>query len=254
MLSYDYESCTKQINLSIQTTVKGKSIRKDGCACTGRHYSLDRFFKDITMDSVPSKRMIDLTDQRFGKWFVVGYAGRNKQNKPVFECKCDCGNVRVVAGSELCRGRSKSCGCSPFAKHGYARRTKGIHSAYSTWANMKQRCTNPKLKHYKNYGGRGIRVCKRWMESFAYFLADMGEKPSPEHSLERLDNNGGYNPDNCRWATRAEQSKNKRNNFLLTYNGQTKTISGWAKSLGIDRMTLKGRLRRGWPLERALRK
>lgn len=121
---------------------------------------------------------------------------------------------------------------------------------YRTWANLKGRCTNPNLPGYKDYGGRGISVCERW-QKFENFYADMGEKPSGM-TLERKDNNGNYEPDNCKWATQAEQSINKRNNRMVTFNGETMCLRDWAQRIGLDSSTLHARLSHGWPVEFAL--
>lgn len=123
---------------------------------------------------------------------------------------------------------------------------------YSSWESMKGRCLNPRSPSYPKYGGRGITVCDRWVSSFENFLADMGKRPSLSHSLERMDNLKGYDPDNCRWATRTEQQNNRRVNARLTCNGETLTLAQWVKRSGINRDTLNGRLRRGWPIEKAL--
>ena len=122
--------------------------------------------------------------------------------------------------------------------------------AYKSWANMLQRCTNPNNPAFADYGGRGITCCVRW-ETFAYFYADMGDRP-PGLTLERIDNERGYEPGNCRWATRAEQNRNRRGRRLLTHNGETLRISEWAQRLGIAEPKLRERLDKGWPLELAL--
>ena len=119
------------------------------------------------------------------------------------------------------------------------------------WQAMIQRCINPKNKSYSSYGGRDIAVCDRWRNSFEAFRGDMGECP-PGHSLDRIDNDGNYDPDNCRWATPPIQNRNQRSNKLLTHNGVTKTITDWAKDLGLNRSSLYDRLEAGWPIERAL--
>jgi hypothetical protein len=118
-------------------------------------------------------------------------------------------------------------------------------SEYITWNNMLQRCTNPKKDSYLRYGGRGIKVCKRWLK-FKNFVADMGIKPSPAHSIERINNSKGYCPSNCRWATRYEQRRNMRMNHWITFKGKTMCLADWARELGIWYMTLHGRLARGW--------
>ncbi len=132
-------------------------------------------------------------------------------------------------------------------RHGM-RRTR----IYRIWSAMKNRCFNPKNKDYPRYGGRGIAVCERWLK-FENFLADMGERPL-SMSIDRIDNDGNYEPGNCRWATRMEQQNNQRKNRFFVLNGVTKTLSEWASCLGINRNTLQTRFQRGWPAERALSK
>lgn len=117
---------------------------------------------------------------------------------------------------------------------------------------MKRRCLNPKASQYRHYGGRGIKVCERWILSFEAFLADMGNKPSTRHTIERKDNNGNYEPNNCYWATRKEQALNQRKTLRLTYNGITDTPEGWSLRLGISARLLRMRLWRGWTIAQAL--
>jgi hypothetical protein len=146
---------------------------------------------------------------------------------------------------------------SKWCKYGDPLVTKyGKHGMTDTpehriWLGMKGRCSNPNYEGYHNYGGRGIRVCDRWL-LFANFIADMGHRPSPLHSIERIDNDGHYDPGNCKWATREEQNRNSRQNVKLTHNGQTMTIAEWADKLGIKHATLYGRIREGFPVEAAL--
>lgn len=123
--------------------------------------------------------------------------------------------------------------------------------AYRTWANMIQRCHNPKNTGFDDYGGRGITVCRRWQKSFVSFLEDMGPKPSAAHSIERKNNNRGYEPGNCRWATRPEQARNKRNNLLITIRGETRCFAEWCEHFGIKQGAAYTRLLLGWDAERA---
>ena len=122
---------------------------------------------------------------------------------------------------------------------------------YRSWVGLRNRCMNPKNKQYPEYGGRGITVCERW-QKFEHFYADMGPKPSPQHSVDRIDNDKGYDPANCRWATQTQQGNNKRSNVLLTFGGVTMTLTEWARHIGVKETTLRRRLDKGWPLERAL--
>ncbi len=175
------------------------------------------------------------------------------------KAKCICGNIVEVREIFLRQGHTKSCGCLQkeiVAFNSHKRKGIGITkenpAEYRIWCAMVTRCSNPNQAHYKHYGGRGIKICDRWRSSFKHFLADMGSRP-PNHSLGRIDNDGDYSPSNCRWETPAMQSRNSRNNRNITWNGVTKCLSDWAKSIGINRKALWHRLDHlKWPLERAL--
>jgi hypothetical protein len=123
---------------------------------------------------------------------------------------------------------------------------------YKIWASMKQRCLNPNQKGYLNYGGRGVRVCTRWCDSFEAFLADLGRRPSPRHQLDRIDNDGDYEPGNVRWALRAVQNRNRRGNRWIEFNGERRVLKDWADLLGMRPGMLRKRLELGWSVERAL--
>jgi hypothetical protein len=170
-------------------------------------------------------------------------------------CLCVCGATNVVLGSDLRSGRVRSCGC---LRAEDPNRFKPIHgkshtSIHQVWTHIHYRCSNQRARRYKDYGGRGIRVCARWSgpDGFVHFLEDMGERPSGL-SLERRDNDGDYAPDNCYWATYLQQNHNKRNNHLLTYTDETLPVSVWARRRGLPTSTLHNRLLRGWSVERAL--
>ncbi len=138
----------------------------------------------------------------------------------------------------------------PNQKHGHAKTGKES-SEYRSWVDMRNRCSNQKHHAYKDYGGRGISVCERWSE-FDNFLADMGPRLSPKHSIDRINNNGNYEPDNCRWATIEEQNRNRRDLVWITYKGKTNHLSGWCKELGFCLQTIHCRLKRGWSIEKSL--
>ena len=157
----------------------------------------------------------DITGRKINRWLVISYAGSYKWN-----CKCDCGTVREVPSGSLLHNTTKSCGChrreatiSRCLKHGAALLSNKTVE-YTTWTGIKKRCLNPKAFGYENYGGRGITICERWINSFEDFYADMGSKPSPFHSIDRVDVDGNYEPANCRWATRKEQANNTRKQKL----------------------------------------
>lgn len=191
---------------------------------------------------------IDLTGEAFGRWVVLG---RDKNKKGTFWlCRCSCGVEKSVVSTVLRDGRSKSCGCwksevviARNTKHGHALTGK-LSTTYHSWVGMIQRCTNVNHGSYSRYGARGISVCDRWM-LFDNFLADMGEKP-PHTSIERVNNNLGYEPGNCRWATAIEQARNKRNNRLITIDGTTKSIAEWASEKGLHPSTISDRKQRNW--------
>lgn len=131
---------------------------------------------------------------------------------------------------------------------------KKEHYLYGTWSDIKKRCLYPKYKQYYLYGGRGIKICDRWLESFENFLEDMGERPSQKHSIERINNDGDYEPSNCRWATKKEQSRNKRNNRMITFEGKTLCIADWADLFNLNYATLLRRIKAGWNINQALNK
>ena len=153
---------------------------------------------------------VDMAGKQFGKWTVLRRGGTSATRKALWLCRCECGKESLVDGDSLRRGGSKSCGCLVDVaklKHGKSRTTEHV-----IWGNMIQRCTNPKTINYKDYGGRGIIVCQRWRDSFENFLSDMGKRPSFDYTLDRIDNNGNYEPGNCKWSTQSEQNKNQRRN------------------------------------------
>lgn len=175
----------------------------------------------------------------FGRLTVASSAPR-KNGRDMWLCKCTCGGMPVVVGKNLRLGISRSCGCARIE----TLRVHGMSSMpeYSVWKSMKYRCGNPKSKLYKNYGGRGIQVDPRWSNSFEAFIADMGERPSPLHSIDRLDNDGPYGPGNCRWATRTEQQRNRRAcRRVVRSDGMTfPTIVDAAEASGVSPSTILG--------------
>lgn len=203
---------------------------------------------------ITNKRTKDLAGQRFGRLVALGFVGTDNGRKAKWLCKCDCGPFIVTLGESLTKGRTVSCGCFRREKTIEKNFRHGLSNSpeYITWNGIKARCENPNEAAYANYGGRGVRMCARWRHNFGKFLDDMGPKPGPEYSIERIDNNGNYEPDNCKWATRQEQNDNSRHNHLVEFQGQTRTMSQWSRLIGVNVGTLFNRLRTGWSIEDAL--
>ena len=195
----------------------------------------------------------DLTGLCFSRWTVLGYLGNRRCGRRLYGywlCQCACGTLGEVDGHGLRHGTSRSCGCLHLdvaTMHGMSHTTE-----HMTWCSLFTRCDNPNSHEYKNYGGRGIGICQRWRESFANFYADMGPKPSPTHSIDRIDNEGDYEPSNCRWATGMTQNRNQRTNVFLTHDGETLCLTDWAKRVGISTPALSTRLQRGWSVADAV--
>lgn len=192
---------------------------------------------------------IELYGRRFGRLTVGSYAGKSRWN-----CICDCGNPCVVRRDHLEKGETTSCGCRVRERMAGLTRTHGMTKTpeYSAWKSMKNRCYRTANANYMDYGARGVVVCERWIDSFENFLSDMGLRPSDNHSLERKNVDGNYEPENCCWATMKEQNRNRRDNVHLTHNGITMVLSAWAERLSIPAGSLKNRIRRGWTVDRAL--
>lgn len=194
----------------------------------------------------------DREGQRYGRLTVLQRAVNKVEPSGAIRaqwlCRCDCGNEVVVTGHALGKGTTKSCGClnrENAPKHGMSKTR-----IYRNWHAMRQRCTNPTHSHYSRYGGRGITICERWM-TFENFLADMGECEDGM-TLDRIDNERGYEPGNCRWATRQQQSNNRGDNVRLTHEGQTKTLAEWGRETGLGKNVILKRLASGWSIERIL--
>ncbi len=162
--------------------------------------------------------------------------------------KCKCGNEFDNPINNVKKGNTTSCGCVYNESLKNRNKTHGLtySQEYITWCGMRSRCNSKNSLSYKNYGARGIKVCDRWLKSFENFYADMGQKPTSSHSLDRIDNNGDYCPENCKWVTKSEQANNTRNNVHYTLNEETKTISQWAEKYNIPYRRLRERLRNGW--------
>ena len=197
----------------------------------------------------------DLTGKRFNMLVVMRLSEINKRHHCVWECLCDCGKTSLVETANLKSGNSKSCGCLVASKLRTMRLTHGRSrtSEYGAWSRMISRCYDDNLSDFHRYGGRGIVVCDRWRYSFQAFLDDMGPRPSASHSIDRYpDNNGNYEPSNCRWATKCQQARNRRTNKVIEFNGESKTICEWAEHFNLRYHFLYQRLFRGWAFEEAV--
>ena len=202
--------------------------------------------------------MIESADSLIGKKFnrltVISFFGTH-QNKNKWRCKCICGNFCLVTAHKLKSGHTQSCGC--LHKEGPKHlTTHGLryHSAYTSYVHMLDRCNNNTHVSFSNYGGRGIKICERWLDSkkgLLNFIEDMGERPEGYH-IDRIDNNGPYSKENCRWISPGDNSRNKRNTFFISFNGKTQCITDWAVEIGVSTQCIKYRLSVGKTVEEAL--
>lgn len=190
----------------------------------------------------------DLTGMRFGRLIavkIVGSAGSHMR----WLCECDCGRSKIISSPQLIRGVTRSCGClqtDTFTTHSLSK-----HRLYLAWYDMMRRCENTNHKNYCDYGGRGIRVCKIWHD-VSNFVKDMDDSYKPGLSIERIDNNDGYKKSNCKWATKKEQQRNRRNSMFYTINGVTKQLCEWIDESNVNKNTVKNRLHRGFSITQAL--
>lgn len=196
-------------------------------------------------------KMIDMTGEKYGKLTVIKLASIDKGGNTKWACECECGGETVSYRQNLKKGKATSCGCFQKENMSKIKTTHGqsaggrVSSTYKTWDSIKGRCTNTEHNQYSDYGGRGITVCTRWLESFDNFLEDMGERPSGM-SIDRIDNNSGYSKENCRWTTSKQQIDNRRNTFVFVINGVEYDSSSKAeKELGLYRGAVNDRCRRG---------
>jgi hypothetical protein len=208
--------------------------------------------------------LVDMAGQKFNRMLVIERAGTNQSRKALWKCLCDCGTEKIVSGRDLRCGHIKSCGClnvelrnkriensrgKPRLDHkGNYTHEMSNKSIYGVWTGMKGRCNNPNHSAYKNYGGRGIKVCEKWL-IFENFYADMGGTYKKGLTIERIDNNIGYSPENCVWKSRKEQNKNKRSNRIYTVNGITGNIAELSRVFNIPYGTVYERLTLGTPPE-----
>ena len=200
-------------------------------------------------------KLIDLTGNRYCKLVVIERAENTNRGEPRWKCKCDCGNITTVKGQNLKHGLVKSCGCLR-SESNKSRTKHGLSNdpLYIKWNSIKVRCYDPSCKSYKDYGGRGIKMCDEWKNSvdeFAKWAYSSGY--NEDLTIERIDNNGDYCPENCRWVTKMEQAKNRRSNYKIAYNGKTQDLTDWCKDLGLDYKLIHNRIHKShWSFERAI--
>lgn len=205
----------------------------------------------------------DLTEQKFGRLKVVKENGRTKYGNVLWLCKCECGNETSVTTSSLNSGGTKSCGClwkervsqsttKRNTKHGFLKYGETAPRLYNIWNKMRGRCMNELNKDYEYYGGRGISICDEWQEYINFYYWAMNNGYDDDLTIDRIDNDEDYSPENCRWATRKQQSNNKSDNHLINFDGETKTIAQWARSLGVKSSLIRSRIHRGWSEKEAL--
>lgn len=199
---------------------------------------------------------LDLIGHRYGKLVAVRRVSGGKRGKSLWFCECDCGAKTIVVGTNLVRGLTRSCGClnKAVTSERFAKHKLSAHRLYKIWTDMKKRCTNKSHKSFNDYGGRGIKVCDEWAHYFQRFYEwSICNGYEDTLSIDRIDVNGDYCPENCRWADRITQANNCRTNHYLTHNGETKTIAEWARALGMSDSVIRQRLSKlGWSVEKTL--
>jgi len=199
-----------------------------------------------------ARKLIDLTGQRFGKWLVLRRAANNKTDHPRWRCRCDCGREVIVIGASLRNGKSKGChSCQAKGKNVKHGRT-GFR-LYHVWQTMIQRCENPNNQEYKNYGGRGISICFEWHDAATFFKWAMANGYGEDLTIDRINNDGNYEPNNCRFIIEAAQHRNTRRNRLVRIGNETKLLIEWAEISGISSDVLSYRIGAGWPESKLLK-
>lgn len=212
--------------------------------------------KSVHDGTLEGKTFRDLSGRKYGPITVIEFAGRSSTGRKrlLWKTLCRCGISRDLRKIDFDSVFSFECGCVRSIPVDNPKPSSELRESpeFNAWSSMKKRCLNSRHKRWSDYGGRGITVCDRWIMSFYNFLADMGERPSAFHSLDRIDNNGNYDPSNCRWATRQQQNGNTRYNHFVSYNGQTLCVAALERELGMPITSLKQRLARGWSIDDAV--
>lgn len=203
-----------------------------------------------------AKRLRDITGESFGRWTIIEYAGRGKHGEVEYKCRCTCGTEKVLRRSSLTSGNSRSCGCLAREATKARETTHGASDTrlYRIWAGIIQRCCNSRSRYeWEKYGGRGVTMCEEWRNSFEEFAAwALLNGYSDTLTIDRVDVNGDYSQQNCRWSTVYEQSNNKRTSKYITYNGEVGTVREFADRCGLAYSCLYARLKAGWSVEDAL--
>ena len=199
-------------------------------------------------------KLVDITGKRYGNLVVIKRVENAPNGVAVWECLCDCGNTVTVRGGNLKSGAVKSCGCRRKNAKPTLRHNMSNSKLYRTWAAVKRRCNTPSDKNYKNYGGRGIKMCEEWNNSFEAFMNwAISNGYSDSLTIERIDVNGNYCPENCTWIPANEQQNNRRTCYSITYNGKTQTLIDWCSELNLPYKLIHNRIHKlGWKFERAI--
>jgi len=200
----------------------------------------------------------DLTGNKYGRWTVLKLSEKKYRSMIMWLCKCECGVEREIIGNNLVRGISKSCGCLKIertkitkTKHGQTIDGK-IARLYRIWQGMKERCLYPSQTSYKNYGGKGVKVCKEWLDFSVFREWAVANGYNDNLSIDRIDSNGNYEPSNCRWVTKTNQARNNSHNTMIEIEGKTKCLAEWCEIYGISHKTVGSRIKRGWEPIKAL--
>lgn len=199
-------------------------------------------------------KLKDLAGKSFGKLTVISF-DRISKRQSYWTCRCYCGTIKSLQRSHLITGETTNCGClNGNIQHGEAG-IKTTTKEYRAWAEIKRRCYVKSNSRYSTYGARGVTMCDRWLNSYSQFLGDMGRAPSKNHSIDRINNDGNYEPSNCRWTTDVEQANNRSNNLIIAYNGETRSLAEWCRELSLPYGTIAARIYKWhWPAEIAFTK
>lgn len=204
------------------------------------------------------RKVIDLTGKKYGRLTVIKHIGKDKYNNAIWKCKCSCGNIITIRGATLRNGKAQSCGCLRKEMTKQLAKNNIIHNMsntrlYRVWQGMKSRCYYKQNNRYKDYGGRGIKVCNEWIHDFtAFYEWAINNGYQDNLTIDRIDVDGNYELSNCRWITSRDQQRNKRTSNLYTINGETRCLSEWCEKLNLNYNTVSTRIHRNYTIEKAL--